>query len=221
MQQATKENEEVLFESLLKKLPDNYFEKERVKFLNKVNSSINSALVAHILDENSRELKWKVLSLFEELLKDRTSHRIFIGTEHARTLLEDPLIKAMLDEQIFYMNIYTSHVIFQSPMYLYFARDFVKELKKRMTAKERLQFFVWKRYNGYYLERFRWYREYFYNLYSYTLEPKENVGYEIAAYPDVLDNDLRTNVRYYQSYSTHRGSRSILKNTVKGEVKDS
>lgn len=221
LQQAEKEDREATFESLLKKLPDNYFDKEKAKFWGKINAAINNAFVACLLDQNYQELRWKVLSLFEELLKNRTSHLIFVGSESARALLEDPLVKAMLEEQIFHMNIYTSHVIFQNTAYFYFARDFVKENKKHMSLKQKVQYCVWKKYNGYYVERFRWYRDYNYYYYKYSLEPKENVKYEIAAYPDSVFHNLRDNIRSYQNYSTHYGARGSLKSTIKGEPKDS
>ncbi len=222
LQQASKENnDKVLFETLLKKLPEDFFERERGKFLNKVIATTNSAFVAPILDENACELRWKIASLFEELLNNGTSHRIYIGSEQARMLLEDPLVKAMMDEQILHMNVYTSHVVLQSPMYVYFLRDYVKEFKSSMSIKERFQYYLWKKYNGYYVERYRWYREYLTYSYRYNLEYKDNNSYEIDAYPEVIDNDLKTNIQEYQSYRTHYAARPVLKSTVKGEIKDS
>ena len=62
--------------------------------------------------------------------------------------LENPIMKSLIDCNIIYLLKYFPIIQIQKRLYILFMREWVKLKKAEMSYKEKIAFFIYKRFNG-------------------------------------------------------------------------
>jgi len=62
-------------------------------------------------------------------------------------LIEDPVIKALIESQVLTIEKHMGILYFSNSLYFIFAKNWLENQFKNMSYKERIHYFFWRRFN--------------------------------------------------------------------------
>ncbi len=60
-------------------------------------------------------------------------------------MLQEEVMKSLIDEKILYYEKLQNLVCFTKPFYFVFSKEWIKQTKKKMSPTERIQYYYWKK----------------------------------------------------------------------------
>jgi len=178
------------------KLEHPAFEKERRIFRNKLNKFYTHPLVTELLDQG--KLDYLLLDFFEKMCSQYIEGMIYTGPTLAQTyILENPVVKALVDVGILYERKYFSVLQMSRRTYIKYAIEFYRERRAKMSAFEKLEYQRYNKKHG--MSRFMQelaYSQIYKDKYMYE-EPKLDLKHEIRDYYPASDPDTMNNSSGY------------------------
>lgn len=153
----------------------------RTIFRNKLNRVWTNQFTTELLDTDPKLILYKLLSCFQQFDFHSAGHQLNIGSEPYRAILEDPVIRALLDEGVLFNHTFESSVRFPSIVDFFHAADFVDEEIKKMSFFEKMKYKNWRFRQGYFF--FRIERQKLRRVRTADiLEPKMGVDLELSVH---------------------------------------
>lgn len=163
------------------------------EFKCKLQQVYDSPHVQLLLDKNRLLLEFKTIDFFSKISSLKYHCYLHTGKDTTEAFLNDPLVAALSTERILYISKYNSYARAFRPLYNDYMQTEAKEIFKRLTLKNKIKYFFWKRNSGYVFEEP--------NIWSYLSN--------VAA-------DEREPKRFF----VHETNPYDIRNKIEGEIKD-
>lgn len=188
------------FNDILRNAHD--YSETRNRFYNTINRIWNSKFTSELLDKDPDTLRYKIISAFNQFAYRPTGYTLNISLEAFRSIIEDPVIKAMLDEGLLMNLSYESAIRFRNATDFFHAMDYVAEQRAKMTIAQKIDFRIWQFRKGLYFNRQE--RKIQANTRDkLVLEPKRDTDLELTVLweePDFKENMARGDQDTFRKY---------------------
>lgn len=158
----------------------------RIAFRSKLNRVWTSKFVTELLDSDPEKITFKILSLFEQFQLRAAGHQLWVAEEATRTTLEDPVVKAMLDEGLLFVHAFETTVRFCSAADYFHSIDYAAEIRAKLGFTGRMRYYRWRYHNGFFFFRIARHRMRYMRT-DDQLEPKRLAGLEWDVYGTQAD----------------------------------
>lgn len=128
---------------------DAWFRKEKVKFWSKMNRVWNSVHLRNDPNFNSIHLSYKIIDLASGLNQIKNYCSLFFGFDRLSEYLTDPLIEALLEQEVLYVHKYRSMISLASQFHVLFLNEYSKGLWSALSPQQKLGFYAWRITNGF------------------------------------------------------------------------
>lgn len=128
---------------------DAWFRKEKVQFWNKMNKIWESVHIRKDTNLDPIHLTYKIINLSAGLDKMNNYCSLFFGFDRMSEYLTDPVINALLEQEVLYIHKYRSMITLASQFHIIFLNEYAKSLWSTLSVKEKMKYFSWKLTNGF------------------------------------------------------------------------
>lgn len=138
------------FFELIKELP--IYRTLENEFQYKLQNFYDNPHIQSLLDQNILLLKFCMIDFFSKISSLKYQCYLHTGKDITEAYLEDPLLKALANERILYISKFNSYARAFRPLYNIYMKEEANRIFKSLTLRNRLRYFVWRRYKGYVFE---------------------------------------------------------------------